>query len=215
MRQSPSKFCRCKDFKKRHGKGIYLAHQTFNHLLVTSTHYVKRQIIWKCLCVCGTFTWIPSYALRHDLAKSCGCLQNVKHGHAKRNKWSPTFNSFKEMRQRCLNRNKPEYPRYGGRGITICDRWLGSDGFSNFLNDLGERPKGTSLERIDNEGNYTPENCKWATRLEQQKNTCWNKFITIDGICLHVAGWARRTGINDGTLRTRIRKGLTGKDIIA
>lgn len=117
---------------------------------------------------------MASRDLRAGDTKSCGCLKhdltverNLKHGHSTRNGVSGTMVSFRNMHQRCSDKACPDYPDYGGRGITVCDRW--SD-FTNFLSDMGERPEGRSIDRVDNEGNYEPENCQWATSKEQHAN---------------------------------------------
>ena len=90
-----------------------------------------------------------------------------KHGHKTSAGSTPTYLSWYSMRQRCLNKNHEHYDRYGGRGITICERW---DSFANFLEDMGERPEGLTLDRVHNDGNYTPENCRWSTKQTQAKN---------------------------------------------
>lgn len=119
------------------------------------------------------------------------------HGMAK----TPTYSSWHGMLQRCTNPNNPRWKRYGGRGITVSERWLK---FENFLEDMGVRPKGLSIERINNNGNYEPSNCKWATRREQQGNTSFNQLLTFNGETDHLAGWARRLGIKPDTLYSRI-----------
>ena len=124
---------------------------------------------------------------------------------------TPEYKVWIGMKTRCLVKTDPGYPRYGGRGITICDRWL--DSFENFINDMGARPEGAypsgrplySIERRDNNGNYEPDNCYWATRRKQQNNMRNNVALTHDGVTLNISQWARRTGISDGTIRQRIR----------
>jgi hypothetical protein len=109
-------------------------------------------------------------------SKSCGCFQketvaaNAKHGHTRQGYPSPTYGSFRAMKSRCLDPNAINYLNYGGRGIKVCDRWLGPEGFTNFLSDLGERPEGMTIDRIDLNGNYEPSNTRWAVKSVQNHN---------------------------------------------
>lgn len=134
-----------------------------------------------CECDCGTTGIYFLSNLRKGCTKSCGCERDKQskkrlkgnknslvHGHTWNGGYaSPTYRSWHNMRQRCKNPNTPKYSYYGGRGITVCDRW---NTFTNFLEDMGERPEGTSIDRINPNGNYEPTNCRWSTWVEQNNN---------------------------------------------
>lgn len=114
--------------------------------------------------------------------------------------------SWEAMKTRCTNPNRDFWGRYGGRGITVCERWTGQDGFRNFLQDMGERPEGMTLDRIDNDGNYEPSNCRWATHVEQAYTTSRARIVTIDGVTDTISGWARRIGIDNRMMFSRLKK---------
>ncbi|MBB5508179.1 hypothetical protein [Paraburkholderia atlantica] len=124
---------------------------------------------------------------------------------------SPTAISHSAMMGRCLNPNDQAYDRYGGRGVTVCERWRK---FENFLGDMGERPPGTSLDRIDVNGNYEPGNCRWATRNQQALNTRANKFIEFNGERLTHSEWCAKLGVKKTTFSRRVRKGWTIEKIL-
>lgn len=177
----------------------------FNRLLVIAPAQSKNgRTFWNCQCNCGNQKEIATTPLLNGLTQSCGCLHKERvseakktHGQSK-NHTTPEYVAWLHMKSRCYNENNDSYGRYGGRGITVCERWLES--FENFFADIGKRPEGMSLERIDNSQGYTPQNCKWATVFEQANNKRNNFFVIWEGQKFTLANLARATGANYGTL---------------
>lgn len=129
------------------------------------------RVAWLALCDCGNLAVVLYWGQR----KSCDCVRALRHGgrvprhgYCRRTRKAPEYNTWLTMRQRCQNPNYDKYSYYGGRGIRVCERW---QVFENFLADMGPRPEGKTLDRIETNGNYEPGNCRWATRSEQQQNT--------------------------------------------
>lgn len=127
----------------------------------------------------------------------------------------PLYTVYNNMIGRCLNPKDEKYPTYGARGITVCGRWLGEDGYSNFEKDMGPRPSPShSIDRKKNDGNYEPGNCHWATRREQQRNRKANRNIAINGRTQCVSAWAEEAGLKVTTLQRRVAYGWTGERLL-
>lgn len=161
---------------------------------------------WVALCSCGTKKIVDGKSLRTGISKSCGCMRtelNTKRLTTHGMRHTAIYEVWCGMKGRCLNVKKDCYKDYGGRGIKVCDRWLK---FENFLADMGERPEGMSIERIDNDGNYEPGNCKWATSKEQSNNKRSCVIISYGGKKMSLKEWAKHLNINYGTLWDRINR---------
>ena len=157
-------------------KRLELMGQRFERLLVLGFSHADSggNSKWVCLCDCGTEKVITVHSLTSGATRSCGCLQRETiskirfiHGMSKGLRRHPLYSSWLTMKSRCRNQKVDSWKDYGGRGISVCDRW---DSFENFLADMGERPPGTSIDRVDNDGNYELQNCRWATPTEQAQN---------------------------------------------
>ena len=159
---------------------------------------------WHCLCNCGNKNIVPTSKLRKGHTKSCGCLGktfHIKHGLYK----SLEYKTWCNMLSRCKNPNATGYKNYGGRGINVCERWLK---FENFIEDMGFRPTPVhTIERINNNGNYTPENCRWSTRFQQVHNKRNKTSITFNGKALCQTEWSRLLFGNDDLVYARLKLG--------
>ena len=188
--------------------------QRFTRLLVLSRAPSDKNgnAKWNCLCDCGNTTVSSGFTLRNGEAKSCGCLttdQLRERAPTHRMSKSPEYLSWAGMHQRCKNPHSKRWARYGKRGIKVCERW---SSFENFYSDMGSRPSlNYSLERINNDGDYEPENCKWATKSEQNRNHSANHMVTYRGqrVPLVTAIEMAGTGIERGTVQSRLGRGWT------
>jgi len=163
---------------------------------------------FQCICTCGSIKTVEMSNLVAGRSKSCGCLQKeimqkrYAHSHHKSN--TAIYRIWTLMLQRCENKNNPAYTRYGGRGIRVSRSW---HSFVNFYRDMGEKPKGMTLDRIDNNLGYNKRNCRWATSLEQANNKRNNHLVHYAGQCRTLTEWSRKTGIKQETIRRRLKCG--------
>lgn len=173
----------------------------------------KRKVCWLCRCQCGKEHVTRGEYLRSGGTTSCGCFHKEMVGKlgkelgptrgTHRMSYSAEASCWKHMIQRCTNPNNDRWDRYGARGIRVCERW---GKLENFLEDMGQQPyPGATIERKDNNGNYEPSNCKWATRAEQSRNKKDTVIITHNGKTMCLKDWARELGLSCTTLRHRIR----------
>ena len=185
-----------------------------------------KKIRYHCRCDCGNESDVQAIALTTGKSKSCGCLQlewayeignrPKKHGM----KHTRLYRVWSNMHVRCYNKTNSRYSQYGGRGITMCDEWLGTDGFQNFYNWAMENgyQEDLTIDRIDNDGNYCPENCRWTDNKSQSNNRSNNRRIVVDGVDKTVAEWAEQINVSkkmlykksdsriEEIIRARIRK---------
>jgi hypothetical protein len=178
------------------------------HVIGRAPNTPSGRTRWQCLCVCGTHTVVLTGLLRAGKTTSCGCLHReqwrrivTKHGRGR----TPEYRVYHGMRDRCLNANAPAFRNYGGRGITIL--W---QSFEEFVRDMGPRPSPKhSIERLDNNGPYSKENCVWATRGQQSNNTRRNHRVEYQGALLTLRQIADQSGLPYGTVKYRVKRGIS------
>jgi hypothetical protein len=179
---------------------------------VAYSHYKRNPSnqYWEFLCDCGNYKISSLGDVKRGKINSCGCIRkkqlaernkaNAKHGYF----GTPTYTSWSGIIERCYNPNSGNYMMYGAKGITMCQRWRES--FENFLEDMGDRPEGCSIDRIDVYGNYEPENCRWSNAKTQARNRTNNVRYEYDDKYLTLPEWSEITGIRADTMLCRIKK---------
>lgn len=170
---------------------------------------------WVCQCECGAITVVRAEHIKKEIVRSCGCLRRelsserarrgVPHKNMDRHSKLPEYTTWCGMKARCTNKNNHAYRHYGGRGITVCERWLD---FKNFYADMGPKPVGYSLDRIDNSHGYEPGNCRWTDKVTQQNNTRSTRHLTYGGETLSMMQWARKLGLAHQVISSRVYAGL-------
>ncbi len=187
-----------------------LTGERFGRLLVLHKNgYNKHhQLYWMCECECGTSKNVLGCVLSRGECNSCGCLHkeviakiNYSHGMTR----TPIYAIWRSMLQRCYDKNSHAYNRYGGRGINVCDEW---QTFEGFYKDMGDKPKGMSLERLDNNADYSPKNVVWATNKEQSNNRRSNVKYQYGDEYLTLAQWSDKGHVSIGTLWARLKRGI-------
>lgn len=199
------KSCGCSSTRRKDLTG-----QRFGRLVVIKYDCTKNtKLRWLCKCDCGNIKSISGSSLSNGTI-SCGCKTleiNTKHGMA----GTPEYDAWRHMFQRCYNEHTEAYQNYGGRGIKVCKEW---NSLSNFLKDMGPRPHGMSIDRIDVDGNYCPENCRWADKSTQANNKTNNVFIEFNGLSLSLAQWGKLLDVNSSTISRRLNKGWSVEKVL-
>ena len=205
---------------------VDLTNMKFGRL--TPIRFVERKngrSLWECVCDCGNHTIVGYSNLVNGITKSCGCYDiECKLQRNKDRRKSATSEEFRcyqfisdhplygiwsSMVTRCYNPNRKQYDNYGGRGIRVCDRWLGENGFENFVHDMGERPSPEhSIDRIDVNGNYEPSNCRWATIKEQSRNKRTTKYVYLNGDEIPLAELCEILGLNYYSVNAKLSRGF-------
>lgn len=197
-------------------KKIDLTGQVFGRLTVYGpAKKAGTKTQWACICKCGVQAIVRSELLRSGRTQSCGCLRSeilsiIKTKHGKSH--SPEWVAYCGMMARCGNHKHDHFQYYGGRGIKVCARW--QESFSNFYADMGSRPDGYSIDRMDVNGDYEPSNCEWIPAEKQAQNKRNNHKITKDGKTFVIAQWARFLGIPASTISHRLKMGLQPVDAL-
>lgn len=190
---------------------IDLTGQKFSRLTATSH---QGGGLWRCKCACGLESIVRGRDLRRGSIRSCGCLRrekaqnlsriNIVHGAARRKYRHGEYNVWIDMKARCSNPKQRDFKHYGGRGITVCQQW---NSFTQFLQDMGRPQPGQTLDRINNDGNYSPENCRWASRQQQANNRRTTRLLTFNGKTMSLSAWSMEMGLARCRVGARLKEG--------
>lgn len=204
-------------------KRLDLTNMRFGHLVVLKRQEDKlwgQQVrpMWLCRCDCGKVVTVGAGHLRSGHTQSCGHWMKLqtskahwKHGHLASRHRSKEYVSWQNMKHRCYDTQDVMFASYGGRGISVCQRWR--DSFVDFISDMGLCPKGKTLERLNTNGNYEPGNCIWANQEQQRNNKRNNRIITHNGLTMTLARWARHLNISRGMLTSALIRGTSMEEI--
>ena len=186
-------------------------------LVIERIENQKHKTMWKCLCDCGNTAFVLTSNLNSNRVKSCGCLKNeklIERSTTHKQRHTNLYEVWKTMKQRCFNPNSQSYKNYGARGITVCEEW--KNNFISFYEWSMENgyKKGLTIDRIDNNSNYCPENCRWADRVVQANNTRLNKHIVINGKDDTLANWIRFFNTTPHSYYSKLKKGYSEQDAL-
>lgn len=201
-------------------KLIDLTDRVFERLTVLSRAPSKgRRTAWNCVCKCGNSKVSCSQELLTGDCGSCGCLQRDRTSAASKTHGLShkcrEYNSWQNMLRRCKTSTHPDYPCYGGRGISVCERWDSPAGFINFLSDMGRSPgRGYSVDRLNVNGNYEPGNVRWATQKQQMQNVRKNVRVTVGERTEVLSEWIRELGLHSASIYYRMRHGMSPLEAI-
>lgn len=192
-------------------RGEDITGQVFNHLTVvgiSAKQITDGSFLWECQCVCGNTHYVTRARLRNGGIKSCGCMRH-KYSHGLSHTRAAT--AWRDMMNRCYNPDFLKFDGWGGRGITVDERW---HSIENFWDDMGEPPEGLTLERINNELGYSLANCKWDTYRNQLRNRRNNVWVTAFGETAILMDWAEKSGLTFNTIRLRLKRGMLPEDAL-
>ncbi len=187
--------------------------QRFGRLIVLSLSGMSKhsKALWLCECECGNKKVLVAGDLQSGRSKSCGCLRSQMMREKERSRLTSynkrEYKAWQHMISRCTDPKDPGFKNYGGRGIMVCERWLKS--FQAFLDDMGKCPPGLMLDRVNNDGNYEPSNCRWTTRKVQNNNKRNTAFVTLNGVTKPITEWSESVGIPAQTIWWRTTAGWT------